>query len=53
VAEAMGIQRDDKFKKYSLWQNLERILMEEREHILESPFEEERIIEMLKKVFSL
>lgn len=49
VAEAMGIQRDDKFKMYSLWRDLDRILIEEKEHILESPFEEERIIEMLKR----
>jgi Fe-S oxidoreductase len=51
VAEAMGIQRDDKFKKYTLWGNLERILKDADEHILESPFENERIIEVLQKVF--
>jgi len=52
VAEAMGIQRDDKFKKYARWRDLDRILTEENEHILESPFEKERIIKMLKTLFS-
>ena len=53
VAEAMGIQRDDKFKKYARWRDLDRILTEENEYILESPFEKERIIKMLKTMFSL
>jgi Fe-S oxidoreductase len=51
VAEAMGIQRDDKFKKYILWGNLERILKDAEDHIAESPFERDRIIEVLKAVF--
>ena len=51
VAEAMDIHRVDKFKKYKLWGNLERILEDANEHILESPFETERIHEVLRKVF--
>ena len=51
VAEAMGIRRDDKFKQYALWGSLERILKDADEHIAESPFESERIIEVLRAVF--
>ena len=44
VAEAMGIHRDDKFKKYTQWRNLDLILKDEYAHIAESPFESELII---------
>jgi len=51
VAEAMGIRREDKFKKYILWGSPERILKDADEHISESSFESERIIEVLRAVF--
>jgi len=51
VAEAMGIRRDDKFMQYTQWGSLERILKDAKEHIAESPFDNERIIEVLKEVF--
>ena len=51
VAEAMGIRREDKFKKYTLWGNLERILRDAENHIAESPYDSERIIEVLQAVF--
>jgi Fe-S oxidoreductase len=51
VAEAMDIHRIDKFKKYKLWGNMERILEDANEHIVESHFEIERIHEVLRKVF--
>ena len=51
VAEAMGIRRDDKFKKYTRWRSLERILKDAEAHIAESPFENELIIEVLQAVF--
>ena len=51
VAEAMGIRREDKFKKYTLWGSLERILKDSDGHMAESPFESERIIEVLRAVF--
>jgi heterodisulfide reductase subunit B len=51
VAEAMGIRREDKFKKYTLWGNLERILRDAEDHIAKSPFERERILEVLQAVF--
>ncbi len=50
VAEAMGIRREDKFKKYTRWGNLERILKDVDDHIAESPFDSERIIEVLQAV---
>jgi hypothetical protein len=52
VAEAMGIQRDDKFKLYTLWGDLDRILKDTEDHIRESPFEKERIIDVLQAVFT-
>jgi Fe-S oxidoreductase len=51
VANAMGIHRDDKFKRYTLWRNLDLILKDAYGHILESPFEKGRIIEALQAVF--
>jgi heterodisulfide reductase subunit D len=51
VANAMGIHRDDKFKRYMLWGNLELILNDANNYIHESPFEKERIVEVLQKIF--
>jgi Fe-S oxidoreductase len=51
VANAMGIHRDDKFKRYMLWGNLEIILNDANNYIHESPFEKERIVEVLQKIF--
>jgi len=47
----MGIRREDKFKKYTLWGSLERILKDADNHIAKSPFERERIIDVLQAVF--
>jgi len=47
----VGIRREDKFKKYALWGSLERILKDSDDHMAESPFESERIIEVLRAVF--
>ncbi|MGD8284982.1 MAG: hypothetical protein PVG08_12785 [Desulfobacterales bacterium] len=51
VAEAIGIRRDDKFKKYTLWGSLERILKDADDHIAESLFERKRIVRVLQEVF--
>jgi heterodisulfide reductase subunit D len=51
VANAMGIHRDDTFKRYMLWGDLGRILKDADTHINGSPFEKERIVEVLQKVF--
>jgi hypothetical protein len=40
-----------KFKKYTLWHDLDRILKDANDNILESPFEKGRIIEVLQTVF--
>lgn len=51
VAQAMGIKRDDKFKKYSRWKNLERITSDAAENIADSRFERDHIISVLNNVF--
>jgi heterodisulfide reductase subunit D len=51
VAEAMGIRRNDKFTQYTLWGNPDLILKDAEDHIAKSPFENERIIEVLQAVF--
>lgn len=51
VAKAMGIRREDKFKKYSHWGDLERILKDAEINIAESPFGRDRIIEVLQTTF--
>jgi Fe-S oxidoreductase len=52
VAAAMGIQRDDKFRQYALWGNLDQILDDAREKIQNASFGRERIIEALQTVFA-
>ena len=52
VAEAMGIRRDEPFKRYAQWGDLERILKDADTHIAGSPFKRERIIEVLQSVFT-
>lgn len=54
VAEAMGIRRDDPFRRYAQWGNLDRILedADADAHIAQSPVERERIIEVLQSVFT-
>lgn len=51
VAEALGVKRDDKFKIYTHWGNLDRIIKDADEHISASHFDKERIIEVLKAIF--
>lgn len=51
IAKAIGIHREDKFKKYALWGDLERILVDAEPNIAQSPFEKKRIIEVLQDVF--
>lgn len=50
VAEALGIEREDKFKKYKQWGNLNRILEDAEKFIEESPYSREKLIEVLKKI---
>jgi Fe-S oxidoreductase len=52
VAEALGIQREDTFKKYRQWGNLDRILADADRHISGAPFGRERVLEVLKAVFA-
>ncbi len=52
VAEAMGIRREDKFKKYTRWGNLDQIIKDANQNIAESPFERDLIIETLQAVFA-
>ena len=51
VAEAMGIRREDKFKKYMLWRDLDRILEDADQNITEAPFTRDRIAAVLRAVF--
>ena len=51
VAEALGIRREGRFKKYNRWGDLDRILADAEPFIADSPFTRERIREVLKTVF--
>jgi hypothetical protein len=53
VAESMGIEREDKFKKYKQWGDLNRILDDAQEYIGTSPFSQVKIIEVLKETLNL
>ncbi|MDR3599105.1 MAG: (Fe-S)-binding protein [Desulfosporosinus sp.] len=48
IAEALGIEREDKFKKYKQWGSLKRILEDAREYIAQSEYPRDTIIEVLK-----
>ncbi len=52
VAEAMGIQRDNTFKKYTLWKDLDRITGDMDKNIQNSSFTRERITQVLQTVFT-
>jgi heterodisulfide reductase subunit D len=52
VAEALGIPRNDKFMQYTQWGNLDLIVKDAGDPIAESPFDRERIIEVLQEVFT-
>ena len=51
VAEALGIGRVDKFKRYARWANLERIMADAAGPLAASPFDRQRVIEVLQAVF--
>ena len=53
VAEALGIHREDRFKKYIKWGDLGRIVDDARDRIDNSPFERKRVIEVLRTTFCL
>ena len=51
VAEALGIEREDTFKKYRQMRNLDTLLEDIGKKIDTSPFTREEIVEALKKIF--
>jgi Fe-S oxidoreductase len=53
VAESLGMEREDKFKKYKQWGDLNRILDDAQGYIGASPFSQEKIIEVLKETLNL
>ncbi|MDR3585006.1 MAG: (Fe-S)-binding protein [Desulfosporosinus sp.] len=48
IAEALGIEREDKYKKYKQWGSLKRILEDAQEYIAQSEYPRDTIIEVLK-----
>ena len=51
VAEALGIEREDTFKKYKQWADVERITKDARPYIDTSPYSYPMIREAIKKTF--
>ena len=51
VAESMGIHRQDKFKRYTQWNDLEMIMNDLEPNIENSSFDKEKIVDILKSVF--
>ncbi|SDP68904.1 (Fe-S)-binding protein [Desulforhopalus singaporensis] len=51
IAELMGIHRQDKYKKYAHWNDLELILNDIGSNIEDTPFEREKIIATLRSLF--
>jgi Fe-S oxidoreductase len=52
VAAALGRAREDKFKQYTRWGDLKRILKDAEAQITASPFSRERFVEVIRPVFS-
>ena len=48
IAAALGMERDDKFKKYKQWGSLSRILDDAGELVGSSPYSREEIIMTLR-----
>ncbi len=51
VAAALNLTREDKFKKYNRWGDLDKILQDAEDKIAASPVPRERIVEVLRAVF--
>jgi heterodisulfide reductase subunit D len=51
VAKAMGIHREDKFRQYKLWGDIDLIIEDAGKRIAELPYGGKRVIEVLEAVF--
>ena len=51
LAHAMGIEREDKFRKYAHWADQIRIMADARPLIAASPFSKEQIAQTIARVF--
>lgn len=51
LAEALDIEREDKFKKYIQWKDIDRIIEDAEIFIESSPYSRERIHQVLKATF--
>ncbi len=52
VAEALGIEREDKFKQYKQWGEIKQILEDAKEFCKESPYSMQQIISALHQVIT-
>lgn len=53
ITEPLGIEREDKFKKYKQWADIDEILKDAEEFVESSPYSVSQIREALKKRLSL
>jgi len=51
VAEALGIGREDKFKKYKQWRDMDQIVEDAKEFIRSSPFPRETVVDLIESIF--
>jgi len=51
VAQALGINREDKYKKYKQSNNIDKILEYSNEFIKDSPYTQKQILDILIKEF--
>ena len=51
VAEALGITREDKFKKYKQWREMDKIMEDAKTFIQSSPFPRRTIADAIQSVF--
>lgn len=53
LAESLGVEREDKFKKYKQWGDLDKIMEDADTFIKQSSYSKEQILKALKKYFDL
>jgi Fe-S oxidoreductase len=52
VAQSLGIAREDTFKKYKQWGNVDRILADAADYIEQSPYTYDQIVRAVRQVFT-
>lgn len=53
ISESLGINREDKYKKYKQWNNVDRVMEDVKDFIYDSPYSKEEVMRVLSNLFSI